>query len=84
MEAKLQSLSDGTATRDEAASWARRFILDPDIEIEDPTVLAGVIALMKASLMRIQGDPPYTLDSAHFAYGGEDFRAWLNDFRGMD
>ncbi|ONF71554.1 hypothetical protein [Amycolatopsis keratiniphila] len=67
----LQALVDGAITPAQADDWARRWMVEGGIRIEDELVLQGLGWLFGADLMA---------SPSSYLHGPADFRAWLEEF----
>ncbi|MFJ8577242.1 hypothetical protein [Micromonospora sp. NPDC093277] len=67
----LVSLINGTLSVDAVATWARRWLLDDDVDIRDDVILDVLDTLAGADIETTPG--------VHL-HGQEDFESWLTDF----
>jgi hypothetical protein len=70
--AKLQELIGGRCTREEAADWARQWVREDHLRVDDFGAWRVLKDLVAADLKTI--DRPYLYQEA-------DFRAWLEELR---
>ena len=70
--ARLQGLIDGRLSREEVATWAKRWVTADDPRIRDQAVWSVLQSMSGADL--ISTDRPYL-------YGLEDFQAWLEELK---
>ncbi|MER6668801.1 hypothetical protein ABT256_29895 [Amycolatopsis japonica] len=67
----LQALVDGAITPAQADDWARPWMVEGGIRIEDELVLQALGRLFGADLMT---------SPSSYLHGPADFRAWLEEF----
>ncbi|UMP04235.1 hypothetical protein [Amycolatopsis sp. EV170708-02-1] len=67
----LRALAEGAITPAQADDWARPWMVEDGIRIEDELVLQALSRLFGADLMA---------SPSSYLHGPADFRAWLEEF----